>query len=278
MFLVFIFLFFITSCKEFEQIDEYSIKIVLPELPDSFSYSDNYKNYFTHNAGNNHDITFEVDYPGKNAIANSRKYLPGSSFIVSSGLSILPVVAYPYIGNVNIQPYSAGGIFPANMDNGKVVLTWENGFAAEVLYKAIKNGIALDNFNVSRFEKVLIEKSGGNPWIFEEDDIIYALSFNIFNSNFIKKKRTYSLNLTSPYFNINNEKYMCLNFLDKRYFNIKEQSLFLDNIPERNLSFVMLKTDNTVDFSNLNFIEIFMDNTGWYAYFTNSPEIISGSW
>ncbi|MBO7094074.1 MAG: hypothetical protein J6W33_04125, partial [Spirochaetia bacterium] len=48
------------------------------------------------------------------------------------------------------------------------------------------------------FKQKLLEKSEGNPWILNRDKAVYALSFDIFNMNYIKKSDSHVLSLPLP--------------------------------------------------------------------------------
>jgi hypothetical protein len=217
------------------------------------------------------NINFELKYPGMD---NYIEAAPGSSVFVSSVFSVFPVVATPYIcessEDLNSRGfYPAGAIFPESGTDGKLFLKWEDGFAAEIIYRMVNNGHNVDSLNIGRLKQYLIEKSSGNPWIFDEENIIYALSFNIFNANFVKKKKVYTIILEMPSEVPAKRRWLLSNLNDSRIFEENNGTLILDNMPERNI-FILSDTGKE-------FAELFIDNAGWHAYFSNQ-EILSGRW
>jgi hypothetical protein len=108
---------------------------------------------------------------------------------------ITAVLAYP-IGNWGkLKP--AGFIVHGNL-KAHNYLTWNDGFAAECTSYALNSGYGSENFNFTLFQQKLIEKSDGNPWILNRDIITYALSYGIFNMNYIRKTESHTLNLPLP--------------------------------------------------------------------------------
>ena len=252
-------LILIAGCDNFKK---YELEVVMPQLPDHV------RNSFG-------DIRFDLKYPGS---ASSIKTAgPGSSVNIYSSAPVFPVVATPYIYLDSENPndkeyipfYSAGGIFPESGKDGSLLLKWEDGFAAEIIYKMVNNGYNVESFNIGRFKNYLIERSLGNPWIYDEENIIYALSFNIFNANFVKKKNSRRIVLQLPLVSERKE-WVLSNLADPRIFEKNNGILILDDIPERNV-FILSNTGKE-------FAELFMDSTGWHAYFSNSEDILSGRW
>ena len=117
----------------------------------------------------------------------------GKSFKASVPVSgITVVLAYPAGTWGELKP--AGFIVHGNL-KAHNCLTWADGFAAECTSYALASGYGSENFNFSLFQQKLIEKSDGNPWILNRDKIIYALSYGIFNMNYIKKSESHTLSL-----------------------------------------------------------------------------------
>ena len=251
MFLIFILLIIIAGCDNYKQ---YEIEVIMPQLPCHIKNSYN-------------DIKFELKYPGSSSGTEAAG--PGSSVYIYSSFPVLPVVATPYTNKGYIPLYPAGGIFPESGKDGSLFLKWEDGFAAEIIYKMVNNGYNVESFNIGRFKNYLSEKSSGNPWIFDEENIIYALSFNIFNANFVKKKNSRRIVLHLPLAS-DSKRWVLSNLTDPRIFKEENGILILDDIPERN---VFILSDTGKEFAQL-----FMDSTGWHAYFSNSEDILSGRW
>ena len=119
-----------------------------------------------------------------------------NSFKASVPVSdITAVLAYPVGSWGELKP--AGFIVHGNL-KAHNYLAWDNGFAAECTSLSLASGYGSENFNFSMFQQKLIEKSEGNPWILERDKVVYALSYGIFNMNYIKKAESHSLSLPLP--------------------------------------------------------------------------------
>ena len=108
---------------------------------------------------------------------------------------ITAVSAYPAGTWGEMKP--AGFIVHGNL-KAHNHLNWDDGFASECTSYALTSGAGSENFNFTLFQQKLLEKSDGNPWILSRDKIIYALSYGIFNMNYIKKSECHTLNLPSP--------------------------------------------------------------------------------
>ncbi len=118
------------------------------------------------------------------------------TFKVSVPVSgITAVTAYPKGGWGELKP--AGFIVHGNLKANNQ-LTWNAGFGAECTGFAIRSGYDSANFNFTLFQKKLMEKSEGNPWVLNRDKVIYALSYGIFNANYIQKADSHILTLPFP--------------------------------------------------------------------------------
>ncbi len=246
------------SCK-------YELEIVLPDLPARL-------------CGSGQNIRFRLDYPGLTSEEEPVFYSPGEIVIISSDLPVLPVSAPAYTAS-GTALYPAGGVYPEDYKaDGKLYIGWEDGFAAEVISNLITAGISLENFNIGRFEKILIETSCGNPWMFSEEEITYALSFGIFNSNFVKKREIHNICLSLPC-EYSETLWVLSNMLDRRIFTQLDGILDVSSLPERNILLVSaICGAEDKDYQNNRYIEIFMDRSGWQAWFSGTTEIQSGSW
>ena len=108
---------------------------------------------------------------------------------------ITAVTAYPVGGWGNLKP--AGFIVHGNL-KAHNYMTWNDGFAAECTAYSLSAGAGTENFNFTLFQEKLMEKSEGNPWILNRDRVIYALTYGIFNMNYIKKAESHTLSLPLP--------------------------------------------------------------------------------
>ena len=120
----------------------------------------------------------------------------GNAFKASVPVSgITAVLAYPEGIWGELKP--AGFIVHGNL-KAHNYMTWDEGFAAECTAFSLAAGAGSENFNFTLFQQKLMEKSEGNPWILNRDRIIYALSYGIFNMNYIKKAENHTLSLPLP--------------------------------------------------------------------------------
>ena len=120
----------------------------------------------------------------------------GKSFKASVPVSgITAVLAYPLGQWGELKP--AGFIVHGNL-KAHNYLAWDEGFGAECTGYALAAGASSENFNFTLFQEKLLEKSEGNPWVLNRDKIIYALSYGIFNMNYIKKAESHTLSLPLP--------------------------------------------------------------------------------
>ncbi len=108
---------------------------------------------------------------------------------------ITAVLAYPVGIWGELKP--AGFIVHGNL-KAHNYMAWDEGFGAECTAVSLASGAGSENFNFTLFQQKLMEKSEGNPWILNRDKIIYALSYGIFNMNYIKKAETHTLSLPLP--------------------------------------------------------------------------------
>ena len=120
----------------------------------------------------------------------------GKSFKASVPVSgITAVIAYPKGTWGELKP--AGFIVHGNLKSHNY-MTWDDGFAAECTGLSLASGYGSENFNFTLFQEKLVEKSEGNPWILNRDKVVYALSYGIFNMNYIKKSESHTLSIPVP--------------------------------------------------------------------------------
>ena len=108
---------------------------------------------------------------------------------------ITAVLAYPVGKWGTLKP--AGFIVHGNLKVHNY-MAWDDGFAAECTAYSLTAGAGSENFNFTLFQEKLMEKSEGNPWCLNRDRVIYALSYGIFNMNYIKKAESHTLSLPLP--------------------------------------------------------------------------------
>lgn len=241
-----------SGCSDFSnQVAEYEIAAVFPEIP-------------THLKNINNNIRFLVEYPGlKQQGVLEKSFAPGSKIVIGTSLKVLPIVAYAIDTDKQSYLYPVGGIYPSGYKDGELTLTWEDGFAAQILYKAAINSIDLSFFNVGRFKKTLLEKSEGNPWILDEDKILYNLFFEIFNANYIEEKPKTDISFSVPQAaSIDSSEYgwVLSNPLDMRIFKEEEGQVTIPQLVKRNISVYCISSKLKG--------EIYFTENGWNIWFT----------
>lgn len=245
-------LFLYSGCTDFSNnVSEYEITVVFPEIPAHL------KNIST-------DIRFLVEYPGLEEKSVSREsFAPESKIIITTSLKVLPIVAYAIDTDRQSYLYPAGGIYPSSYKDGELNLTWEDGFAAQVLYKAVINNIDLSFFNVGRFKKTLLEKSEGNPWVLDENEILYNLAFEVFNANSIGEKPKTDISFSLPLAVCKDSlecKWVLSNPLDMRVFKEEEGQVTIPQLVNRNVSVSCLSSKLRG--------EIYFSENQWNIWFT----------
>lgn len=240
------------GCTDFSNnVSEYEIVAVFPEIP-------------THLKNINTDIKFLVEYPGlKQKGVLGEKFAPGSKIAITTSLKVLPIVAYAIDNDRQNYLYPAGGIYPSGYRDGELTLTWEDGFAAQVLYKAVVNSIDLSFFNVGRFKKTLLEKSEGNPWVLDENRILYNLFFEIFNANYIREKAETHISFSLPEaacLDSSECRWVLSNPLDMRIFKEEEGLVTISPLVKRNISIYCTSSKLRGD--------IYFTEKGWNIWFT----------
>jgi hypothetical protein len=109
---------------------------------------------------------------------------------------VLPLLARPVFGGDETVLLPAGALYPAGGGSGKSLsLTWENGFAAELLLRMEAAGFPLDKFNAPRFFREAHTRGEGNPWNLDEEKIVAELQGLSFRADRIKLKNTFPVSL-----------------------------------------------------------------------------------
>lgn len=216
---------------------------------------------------------FRLFYPGCPEGGLGRQesggFLPGEIVKIETEHEIFPVTAYPLVEDC-LELYPAGGIYPQDLEGENLALNWEDGYAAYIISRIIDNGIDAGNFNTGRFEKTLLQESEGNPWALEDDDIVYSLSFGIFNSNFIRLKKAHDIQIPLPEGSCMGTNWFSSNILDSRIYGAYGGMLLIHGQPERNCSYYC--DDMCCR------IQLYADTAGWSAWFSSSGTVLCGSW
>ena len=219
-------------------------------------------------------MSFSLVFPGSGLCSGITGLSPGSSAVIYLSAPVVPVMAVSSFA-LESEPYPAGGIFPSDFDGSALHLSWENGFAARVMYQVVTEGqVCFENFNTARFTRGILEKSEGNPWIYSEELLLYSLTRKMFNMNYVKKRKTRNLSIPLPPGGDNLKKYwVTSNPLDSRVLELAEGSIVIENIPERSLRIYPLeKSDGRT------YMDLILDSEGWFIYLPWTQNGKSGRW
>ena len=122
----------------------------------------------------------------------------------AAGVTFPPAPAVPvtasavFSGRRNVL-FPAGGLYPHGVDSkGEFSLTWENGFAADLMIRLASAGFPLERFNAGRFFREVLLRSAGNPWHLNEALILDTLPDLTFRADRIKLLISHSVVLAAP--------------------------------------------------------------------------------
>jgi hypothetical protein len=101
----------------------------------------------------------------------------------------VPILAHPNLPGSAIELPPAGGVYPQDCDNSAatIALRWEQGAAAEVLYRLWEQGVDCSTVNVPRLCAEMGERSGSDPWTLDLDRICTRLAERTFRVSDIRK-------------------------------------------------------------------------------------------
>jgi hypothetical protein len=110
----------------------------------------------------------------------------------------LPVLAYPSLPGRQIELPPAGGIYPLNCDfcAETITMNWQQGAAAEVLYRLWRQGVDCSSINVPRLTREISARCQGDPWTLDLDRICTRLATQTFSVTDIRPAPSRDLLLT----------------------------------------------------------------------------------
>jgi hypothetical protein len=95
--------------------------------------------------------------------------------------------------------YPAGALWPHDAGEGhSLVLSWEKGFAADLLLRLERQGYPVEAFNSGRFFRETVLRGAGNPWALNEQLILTTLAGMSFRADRIKLLPSYPIRLSLP--------------------------------------------------------------------------------
>lgn len=235
--------------------NDVNVKVLIPEVPALLAAS-----------GKN--ITVELKYYSDGRLEAVSGFEPGDDVYIEIAKEVVPFTAYPVIQDEGIQLKPAGGIFPEDFNGEELELSWKDGYASETVLYLSEKGINFSNFNIGRFEEILLDKSDGNPWKVSEMPVCYALSAGIFNSNHVSVKRSVSVELSDSFLA---GTWIFADPLACRIYESSDGRIQLDDIYEGR--HVLVSLDAPV----LKYAEIFADNGRWAVFFSGGEGGLSGN-
>lgn len=171
----------LTACAS---LTESSVMVDLPPIPDVWN--------------NTVDIIgFRLIYPDMNAEPAEIVCLPDEEIVVElMKRNNVPVLAYPICKRGGtLRP--AGALFPLHLgEDGKLLLSWYNGFSALLFSRLWAVGTAGEAVNSERLLEEIREKAPVNPWTLDLDSMVEAFSYSTFHSRIIDNLPVYDVVLT----------------------------------------------------------------------------------
>ncbi len=231
-----------------------NINIILPEIPAEWKYAEM-------------SLEAEIRYfsEGKTKVISGLDF--GNEVEIEIEKITIPFTAYPLLKNSEAELRPAGGIFPENCNGKALVLSWENGFAAELMLKLCKQGVDFCNFNTGRFEDLLLKISEGNPWKISESAVLYSLAYGIFNSNYISLLKPLNIEMNHSFLS---GEWVLADPLDSRIISSAGSLITLNNIYPG--YYLLVKKEE-----ELKYAEIFIEKNKWTAFFSSGAGGLSES-
>ncbi len=112
-------------------------------------------------------------------------------------LPVVPFAASPSFGEPPAALGSCGGVYPADCpEHGEiVVLTWEEGFLADMLVSCAASGNAVQAVNVEKLQSEIMERSGGNPRLLQAATLRSAIVNGTLNYRSLRLQPVYEVSL-----------------------------------------------------------------------------------
>jgi hypothetical protein len=161
--------------------------------------------------------------------------------------------------------FPAGGIYPADMEAGRLFMNFEDGFACELIYSCMLNTDAVTAFDTCRFRRSISEKAAeladdpdsplqGGCWMFDPEAIICRLGYGLFRESSIKTAQTMDFTVqvsAGGFFLSDNPFYPSVEAVDSPYGSVLEVIVPIN----RKTSFFNPLSGEA--------IEVFFDNKRW---------------
>ncbi len=100
----------------------------------------------------------------------------------------LPILAVPLIQGRTDLLRPAGGFFPSGLgEDGRLTLTWREGFLASLLLSLAERGSLIEAVNARRLGEEIARRCGGDPWSLDREAILTHLALGSFRADRIKQ-------------------------------------------------------------------------------------------
>lgn len=240
----------LSSCSFFQEKNA-ETEVSIPPLPEEFSALKIKRYRVKITSGN-----------GEEGFASPGDTKKIKAEIPVSGIS--SILIYPETENITLKP--AGKIICSSM-SAKTSLSWEEGFAAEIVSDLLSSGCDLSDLNFSLFKEKIKKISEGDPWSLDAEKIKYALEHKIFSASYIKKKKSRSLTL---YFSGGESSWYAAQAVNLKEYKKDEKCIENLNIYEGENIFFDPETEES--------FTVFAGRTGWISFFSSGPSALSGNW
>jgi len=127
---------------------------------------------------------FRILYPAPESGGFEERLVDSRAPVVIQLPKVLyvPVLAYPTLSGRSIELPPAGGVYPLDCDitANTILLSWQQGATAEVLYRLWKQGVDCSAVNVPRLSGEMSSRSLGDPWALDSDRICTRMAAEAF--------------------------------------------------------------------------------------------------
>lgn len=245
------------------------IRVFLPGVPE------NYKSLLS-------EPGFILLIPDKESTW-SRLYIPSGTrevVIPVQKRQNLPLLAYPVFPEFFENHISdgadtggslpvwkpAGALFPLHLqDNNTIEIKWEHGFIASLFKSLMTQGVEVEFINTKRLVEEIWGRSGGNPWVLNDETILEALSYRNFRADLIREKDNHFLSVTAQ-----KGIWISCNPFDRP----------LTSNPEGKLNFNRIHSGFNRFFhaESRSYLDIYIDELEWILIDSEGERIESGNW
>lgn len=135
------------------------------------------------------ELDFRIVYPTPESGGFEEQRVHSRAHVVIQLPKVLhlPVLAYPNLPGQSIELPPAGGVYPLDCDiSNTIMLSWQQGATAEILYRLWHQGVDCSAVNVPRLAGEISARSQGDPWALDLDRICARLGAETFRVSDIR--------------------------------------------------------------------------------------------